>query len=193
MKGLHPYIAHAQHSFAISPLLQSHVLEFANDQPFERAMALLQTALPCAQVSSSQSQRLMQYFGNLEQTEAILSTPGSGFHPAESSEKEADTSGAVLYVQVDGGHLRTDDGFRETKAGRIFASQHRIKKSSDDEQVRRRMGLIASDYPAHLGSHTEFCERFDTLLGNHLGQTPGGQMVAIRDGAEWIAGRPAEV
>lgn len=188
IKRSHPYIAHAQHSFAISPLLQSHVLEFANDQPFERGMTLLQTALPRVKVGSSQSQRLMQHFGNLEQTEAILNTPGSSFQPAESSAKEADTSDAVLYVQVDGGHLRTDEGYRETKVGRIFASRHRIKKSTDDEQVRRRMELTASDYLAHLGPHTEFCGRFDALLGNHRKQAPGMQMVAISDGAEWIAG-----
>lgn len=188
MRGSHPYIGHARHSFAISPLLQSHVLEFSNDQPFERAMALLQTALPCAQVNSSQSQRLMQYFGNLEQTEAILITPGSGFHSADSSAEQTDASGNVLYVQVDGGHLRTDEGFRETKVGRIFASHHRIQKSSDDEQVRRRMELTSSDYLAHLGTHTEFCERFDALLCSHIGQAPQRQMVAISDGAEWIAG-----
>lgn len=188
MRRSHPYIAHAQHSFAISPLLQSHVLEFVNDQPFERAIALLQTVLPCAQVNSSQSQRLMQHFGNLEQTETILITPGPGFHSADSSAEQSDASGNVLYVQVDGGHLRTDDGFRETKVGRIFANHHRVKKSSDDKQVRRRMGLTASDYLAHLGSHTEFCERFDALVRNHIGQAPERQIVAVSDGAEWIAG-----
>lgn len=187
MRRSHAYIAQAQHSFAISPLLQSHLLEFANDQPFERAMTLLQTALPSAQVSSSQSQRLMQHFGNPEQTEAILTTPGSGFQADKPGEEE-DASGHVLYVQVDGGHLRTDEGFRETKVGRIFEGRHRIKISSDSEAVRRRMELTVSDYVAHLGSHTEFCKRFDKLLDNHLKEAPERQMVAISDGAEWIAG-----
>ena len=38
------FIVHMQHDIAISPLLQSHMLEFANEQPFERAMELLGAA-----------------------------------------------------------------------------------------------------------------------------------------------------
>lgn len=62
----------------------------------------------------------MQHFGNLEQVETILITPGSGFHMAESSQKQTEESGIVLYVQVDRGLLRTDDGLGETKVGRIL-------------------------------------------------------------------------
>lgn len=187
MKRSHPYIEKRMHSFSISPLLQSHILEFATDLPFERAMVLLQTALPEAEVNSSQSQRLMQYFGNLSQTEEILTTPGPGFQVEEPGKEVEEAPDKVLYVEVDGGHLRTDEGYRETKVGRIFSDQHRIKKSSDDEQVIRRMELEYSDYLAHLGSHHEFSKRFDLLIENHLRLAPGAQMVAISDGAEWIA------
>lgn len=179
----HPYIAKMKHRLAISPLLQSHMLEFSNEQPSERAMSLLSTALPGVEASASQSQRLTQYYGNLAQTEEILKAPGFDF--AEQIGSRATDN--VLYVQVDGGHLRTDEGFRETKVGRIFGSHQLIKKSSDNESVMRRMELSGSDYVAHLGHHTEFTARFDPLVRAYLRQTPNAEMVAISDGAEWIA------
>jgi hypothetical protein len=175
-----------KHTMAISPLLQSHILEFANDQPFDRGVALLNTVLPAAEVGSSQSQRLTQYFGNLSQTEAILNTPGFDFK-ATAAQTEQQQLDNVLYVQVDGGHLRTDEGFRETKVGRVFGSHQLVKKSSDNEEVNRRMELTGSDYLAHLGAHDEFTSRFDSLVRSHLNQTPDVQMVTISDGAEWIA------
>lgn len=187
MSKFHPYIEHMKHGMAISPLLQSHMLEFANEQPFERAMALLETALPAVQVSSSQCQRLTQYFGNVPEVEEILSSPGFDFEGVVSDQGGDQASENVLYVQVDGGHLRTDEGFRETKVGRIFAGHHRIKKSSDNEGVNLRMELASSDYLAHLGHYAGFTARFDQLLGAHLRQAPNSQMVAIADGAEWIA------
>lgn len=186
MRTTHVYIVGMKHTFAISPLLQSHILEFANEQPFDRAMALLETALPAAKVGSSQSQRLVQYFGNHPDIEEILSRPGFNFDdPAPDQNQEPIAE--VLYVQVDGGHLRTDEGFRETKVGRIFGGHQLMKKSSDNEGVNRRMELASSDYLAHLGHHLEFTSRFDLLVRNHLGQAPNASMVAISDGAEWIA------
>jgi len=182
----HKYIAKMQHNFAISPLLQSHVLEFSNEQPFDRAMALLRTALPAVDMGSSQSQRLMQYYGELTQTEEVLTNPGFDFETPKSEEEIAPTA-PVLYVQVDGGHLPTDDGYRETKVGRIFAGHHIVQKSSDNEQVILRNELAVSDYLAHLGTHTEFTARFDALVNAHLQQVPGLKMIAISDGAEWIA------
>lgn len=187
MSKSHPYIENMKHSIAISPLLQSHILEFANEQPFERAMALLSTALPAVQIGSSQSQRLTQYFGNLAQVEEILSSPGFDFEQAASNQGGDPTPDEVLYVQVDGGHLRMDEGFRETKVGRIFAGHHCIKKSSDNEGVNRRIELASSDYLAHLGHYAGFTARFDPLVRAHLNQAPNAQMVAIADGAEWIA------
>lgn len=173
-----------KHTFAISPLLQSHLLEFANEQPFDRAMALLQTALPAAEVGSSQSQRLTRHFGNLPDVEEILSSPGFDFDEPATEQQQSEK---ILYVQVDGGHLRTDEGFRETKVGRVFGGHQLTKISSDNQDVKRRMELASSDYLAHLGNHFEFTCRFDSLVRAHLRHAPDVQMVAISDGAEWIA------
>lgn len=115
----HSYIAKAEHSFAISPLLQSHMLEFSNSQPFERGIELLNSVLPAVKMGSSQSQRLMQYYGDMEETEELLTSPG--FDTTEcQSEEDRPPAEPILYVEVDGGHLPTDDGYRETKVGRIL-------------------------------------------------------------------------
>lgn len=180
----HCYIAKAEHSFAISPLLQSHILEFIANQPFERGMDLLNSVLPGVNASSSQSQRLMQYYGNLEQTEELLVSPG--FDTTETlSEKETHCE-PILYVEVDGGHLPTDEGYQETKLGRIFVGHHRTQKSSNKHKVELRNELVESDYLAHLGNCKDFTARFNKLVEAHLKQNPRLKMVSINDGADWI-------
>lgn len=184
MKKSHLYVNGIRHGFAITPLLQSHLLEFSTDLPFERAAHLIKTAIPSARTSSSQAQRLTQYYGNLEQTEQLLQQPGFG----TCSQNEAEASQAkLLYVQADGGHLSTDEGYRETKVGRVFAAQQIRKISSDCEGVMMRNSLEKSDYLAHLGSHAEFTARLNPLINAHLKSNPDARMIAISDGADWIA------
>lgn len=173
----HPYIKGMAHSFNISPLLQSHILEFSYQLPFERAMKLLNTVLCKTNIGSSQSQRLMQYFGQLEETEKALIERG---FESESSSRE------VLYTQVDGGHLLTDDGYRETKVGRIFKGSDIKQISTDTDGVELRNKLEQSDYLANLGYYQIFTKRFDQLIDSHL-KTSNYQLVFISDGAEWIA------
>ena len=183
MSKTHPYVKGVQHRFAITPLLQSHLLEFANDLPFERAAQLLRTALPSARSSSSQAQRLTQYYGNLEQTEQLLQQPGFGTSQNDPGAEQVQ----LLYVQADGGHLSTDEGYRETKVGRVFAAHQLRRISSDDEGVAVRNSLERSDYLAHLGSHGAFTERFNPLIHAHLANHPAAKLIAISDGADWIA------
>jgi len=165
---------------AITPLLQSHVLEFSNALPFDSAMNLLKTVLGSSEVNSSQAQRLVQYFGNLDQMEDILQEPGFNL----DSDEEQD----VLYVEVDGGHILTDDGYRETKVGRLFGGQHIVQMSSGHEQVNLRNKLECSDFIAHYGHYKDFVERLNPLIQAHLQQNPKTRLVAVSDGAEWIEG-----
>jgi hypothetical protein len=182
MKHSHPYIVGIKHRFSITPLLQSHLLEFSNNLPFERAVSLLSTAIPSAQTSSSQAQRLTQYFGSLEEMEELLQKPGFG-----TVESKDNSAVEVLYVQADGGHLSTDDGYRETKVGRLFAAHQIEKISSDNEDVELRRSIERSDYLAHLGTHTDFTNRLNPLINAHLKNHPKAKVVAISDGADWIA------
>jgi hypothetical protein len=145
-------------------------------------MGLLKTTLPAAQTGGSQSQRLVQHFGLLDEMEGLLTQPGFELSAAE----DADSS-PTIYVQCDGGMLLTDDGYRETKIGRVFADEHRKRISSDNEGVNKRYELERSDYLAHMGDCTTFTNRFDKLIGNHTSQNPEAQLVVITDGADWIA------
>ena len=182
MKHSHPYVAGIKHGFAITPLLQSHLLEFSSDLPFERAASLLSTAIPSARVGSSQAQRLAQHFGGLDQMEELLQSPGFGLDEGPDS-----PAVEVLYVQADGGHLCTDEGYRETKVGRLFAAHQLEQISTDNEEVELRNRISRSDYLAHLGSHTEFTDRLNPLISAHLANHPKAEVVVVSDGADWIA------
>lgn len=176
-----------EHNFCLSPLLQSHMLEFSSELPFERGAQLLNIALTQAQVCASQCQRLTEYFGSLGQVQEVLTRPGFDFQVSPQAKVASPPVAPILYVETDGGHIRTDEGFREVKVGRLFGSHQLVKVSSDSEEVELRMALEKSDYIAQLGSSTEFTARFDKLIAAHQKQTPKLQLVAISDGAEWIA------
>ncbi len=181
MRKSHPFICNALHDIAVTPLLQSHILEFSNALPFQPAMSLLKTALPSARLSASQAQRLAQHFGGLEETEALLQSPGF-----DIPEPSAEGGESVLYIQADGGHLLTDNGYKETKVGRLFCGQHIKQVSSDNEDVMLRNKLECSDYLAHLGHYKDFVARLNPLIDNHLRKHPHAKPVVVSDGADWI-------
>lgn len=180
----HKYIHLMEHSFHISPLLQSHILEFAQHLPYKRAMQLLNSMLCRTNVGSSQAQRLMQYFGTLSQVEEQVKAPG--FEPVDVKNSTLDHQKEVLYAQVDGGHLLTDDGYREVKVGRIFKHDAVKCISIDNQQVNKRNQVEQSDYLANLGYYKYFTDRFDELLQNHL-STQRYELVLVSDGATWIS------
>lgn len=175
----HPYINGMNHTLNISPLLQSYVLEFGYQLPFFRAMKLLNTVLERPNIGSSQSQRLMQHFGELKEVENELIEKGFEADQTSKGFKE------VLYAQVDGGHLLTDDGYRETKVGRVFKNSHIERISTDNEGVELRNRLEQSDYLANLGYYQSFTKRFNKLLDSHL-ENNNYTLVLISDGADWI-------
>lgn len=157
------------------------MLELSSELPFDRAASVLNTLLPRAEVGSSQAQRLTQYFGDLDETQALLEEPGFKLEPEKEGERQH-----VIYVQADGGQIRTEEGYREIKVGRIFSASHLEKKSSENEEVKLRMALSNSDYIAILGGHNEFKSQFDQLVHNHMKQSPNARLVQITDGAEWL-------
>lgn len=157
------------------------MLEFSNALPFQPAMSLLKTALPSARLSASQAQRLVQHFGGLDEVEELLQSPGFDI-PGSSAEDGK----SVLYIQADGGHLLTDDGYKETKVGRLFCGQHIKQVSSDNDEVMLRNKLEHSDYLAHLGNYKDFVARLNPLIDNHIKKHPHAQPVVVSDGAEWI-------
>ena len=86
----------------------------------------------------------------------------------------------VVYVQIDGAHLPTDEGYKEAKLARIFADT--ALKSS---VVEDRGGTITeSEFIAHLGNSTDFERKLSPQLDRYNALEEN--VVGISDGAVWI-------
>lgn len=123
------------------------------------------------QISSAQVHRLVQAYGSCfgMDVQAIRSMP-------EALAEE------VVYAQVDGGMVLTrDQGWKETKLGRVFKSKDCLKS---DESCR---GYIhQSQYVAYLGEKQTFCRAMDELLDDYSARKLGSRLVFVTDGAVWI-------
>lgn len=83
-----------------------------------------------------------------------------------------------VYGMVDGSMLFTDDGWKETKVGRVFTALPVEKTAS--EKPKWQMG--DSEYVARLGHFEAFTAKFEQLLPP---ESPA-EKVFITDGALWI-------
>lgn len=85
----------------------------------------------------------------------------------------------VLYIEADGSMLLTrEDGWKETKLGRIF-------KGSDCIHAGEKPGWISnSQYVAYLGSHKKFTKQMEHLIDSYSHQK--SKLVFITDGAPWL-------
>jgi hypothetical protein len=76
---------------------------------------------------------------------------------------------------ADGSFLLTgEDGWKETKVGRLFEGKDNFPVSDGRQMIHQ------SSYCAHLGNHREFIAKFDSLIGEKT------NLVFIADGAKWI-------
>lgn len=163
------------HSFGISPYLQEKMLYIGQKEVFSEGANTFKSLLQL-KVSSSQIQRICLFYGTLSETEDIVKTA----HP--SQETDADS---VLYAQVDGSNIPTDDGWKEVKLGRIFSEGDMKTQSSNYQGVAPRTTIEKSDYLAHKGNYIDFTNHFEILLNDRLSQ-PHKSVVFITDGETWI-------
>lgn len=86
----------------------------------------------------------------------------------------------VVYAEIDGSMIFTDDKWREVKVGRLF-EQNACSKSTSEG---RNGHIEQSQYVAYLGNYQEFTRRFDLVVSpySHLDH----RLVFITDGALWI-------
>ena len=88
--------------------------------------------------------------------------------------------GEVVYAQMDGSMILTDDDWREVKVGRMFRENDcQISRSE-----KRNGSIKQSSYSAYLGNYQEFMQRFDKTISpyGHMDEN----LVFISDGALWI-------
>lgn len=121
-------------------------------------------------ISTSQAYRITDTYGELIEEELKADIPDLEPSPEE-----------VVYVQVDGGMIFTDDGWQEVKVGRIF-KQDDIQKQS---QGTERQMIRKSQYAAYLGHYSGFLDAFD--LGVNKYKHLGKRLVFVSDGATWTA------
>lgn len=86
----------------------------------------------------------------------------------------------MVYAQMDGGMILTDDDWREVKVGRLFR-ENDCQISGSEKQ---NGSIRESQYSAYLGNYQEFMNRFGRIISpcGHLGE----RLVFLSDGALWI-------
>lgn len=119
--------------------------------------------------STSTIYRISDFYG--QELEPVLYQPGPAL-PIDDGE--------VVYAEIDGSMLRTDQQWREVKLGRVFRSED----ISDGAGQGRGQGVDHSEYTAHLGSSTAFIRKFNVSLDKYADLAD--RLVFLNDGANWI-------
>lgn len=123
-------------------------------------------------VCEAQLYRVTDTYGALLEADICQEEP--------SSEGAAVDEGEVVYAQMDGSMILTDEDWREVKVGRLFRENDcQISRSE-----KRNGSIRESLYSAYLGNYQEFMQRFDKTISpyGHLDEN----LVFISDGALWI-------
>jgi hypothetical protein len=137
---------------------------------YEQASELLER-LTGVRVSDSTIYRMAGHYGQAIEQELYEQRP---------AEADVAGEGEVVYAQVDGSMLFTDDGWQEVKVGRVFQAAD-LEPDAHGERGGR---IGKSAYAALLGGCHDFTPRLDSLIRPHL--QAGGRPVFISDGAVWI-------
>jgi hypothetical protein len=139
------------------------VQELPYTKAHELAKRLLGTTL-----SRSTVYRLSQHYGQAIEADLGLA-PESAAAPNE-----------VVYALADGLMLLMEEGYKETKLGRIFPAN-----TLTTSKVKGRGGQIdSSDYVAHAGSWADFWAKWQVHLSAVV--AAGNELVFISDGVLWL-------
>jgi hypothetical protein len=135
---------------------------------YQRAAEIIEKLLR-VETSAATLWRISDHYGH--QLQRLLYQP---------SEPLALASEEVIYAELDGSMIFTDQQWREVKLGRVFASQD----IADGLGPSRGQAIAHSEYTAHLGGHEEFLVKFLTTTDKYAAL--GERLVFLSDGARWI-------
>jgi hypothetical protein len=123
-------------------------------------------------VCAAQLYRVTNTYGALLEGEMIADEAVPELGVVEETE--------VVYAEMDGGMILTDDDWREVKVGRLFRENDCRAGASE----YRNGSIQESRYSALLGGYQAFMNHFDTVIKpyGHLDE----RLVFISDGAIWI-------
>jgi Uncharacterised protein family (UPF0236). len=121
------------------------------------------------EVSPSQVYRVTTFIS--EQLEEEERTASRILPPIEKED--------VLYAEVDGSMISTrEEGWKEVKLARLFKGSDCLNPNSESSY------LAQSQYIAHFGKHTDFCDKVEQNIDSY-GYLKD-RLVFITDGATWI-------
>jgi hypothetical protein len=152
--------------FGISRYLQTTLCFIGQSKVFEEASVIL-NKLSGVEMSGMQIQRVSEYYGSLLDPAIERNIPSV----IPQLEVKADEH---VYVMVDGSMLHTQEGWKETKLGRVFTEDKVLKVSEKRAEIRE------SIYVSHLGSVDTFFPKLERHLVNYH------KKVIMGDGAKWI-------
>lgn len=124
------------------------------------------------EVSGTQLYRVTDLYGALMEDQIM--------DEHQSIQVEEVNDGEVVYAQMDGGMILTDEDWREVKVGRLF----RENDCQISASGKRNGSIRESRYSAYLGNYQEFMSRFDRIISpyEHIGE----RLIFLSDGALWI-------
>jgi hypothetical protein len=167
-----PFSCHLN-GFGISPFLQEKLVFLGQSEVYKEAAELAHSLLGIP-VCSSQVYRLTNYYGAAIEAD-LVQVPA-----APEPESVPTLAPKVVYVQIDGAHLPTDEGYKEVKLARIFPDT-----ALQISVVEDRGGTITeSEFVAHLGTSTDFDSKLAPQLDRYKALEEN--VVGISDGATWI-------
>lgn len=149
--------------FRQSSYLQETCLYLGQSEVFSKSSELLLRLCGVKQ-SDKQIENLAHYYGEKLEVESI-----------EKERIIVKKEAGLHYAMVDGSYIMSrEEGWVETKLGRVFASGSNISSSE------KRKTIVTSEYVGHIGTHTDFCQKMNPVLERYT------NLVFIADGAKWI-------
>lgn len=155
--------------FHISPCLQEHICRLGSKLVFAEASEEFWQFLEL-DISDKQIERVCHCYG-----EKIDEIDWNNAYSDSVQMKINHQNKEPVYAMVDGSMLLTrEDSWKEIKVGRLFGGNSIIGIS------KNRTLLANSVYTAHLGTASDFWEKFSAEI------PPSENLVFINDGAKWI-------
>lgn len=151
-----------------SPFLQEKLAELGCNEVFGDVPDRISSLLGIS-VNESQVYRTCQNVAK-KLDEDALCEPSKELLESELKE------GEQVYAMVDGSMIFTDEGWQETKVGRVFQASHYIEKEE------HRWKIQASQYVAKRGYYAEFTTNFERMLP----PSSACKKIFVTDGATWI-------
>ncbi len=111
-------------------------------QAYEQASELLEV-LTGTRVSDSTIYRMAGHYGQAIEEELYQE------RPVEQQAGEREAEGQVVYAQLDGSMLFTDDGWQEVKVGRVFQAAD-VEQDAHGERGYLRENSYRMDYRSYL-------------------------------------------